>query len=866
MSGRFAGPLPVVLWGRRFRGAESGDPERIRSERAGCHHALWREPWHIRPVAFSEKTANDLEWAALLERVAGHCQSERGAQVILELRPADSLGAARAKLEETREALELVEVGEPLPRVAPGPLDHLLDSVERGLVASGRELKTLVILLVDARKLRVHMASRKDSSPQLFACLSTPRELDQLLVRLDEAIDADGSVADAASPALAKARKQVRAVRSELSKTLRKVAQRLADVLRDGTPVERDGRLTLAVRADAHYPVDGIVLGSSGSGGTLYVEPRETTALGNRLRVVLAEVEREEARILGELSVLVARQFDDVRAAFDACCKADSLGAIVRWASSTTSRYVALEDAPRLKLNNMRHPLLIGAVDEVVPNNLRLEAAQGLIISGPNAGGKTVALKAMGLAIWMARAGLPLPVDEGSKLGWFGQVLTDIGDSQSLELSLSTFSGQVTNLVRMLKMVNSETLVILDELAAGTDPDEGSALAQALLEELVARGASAVVATHYERLEQLGEENPSFYNASVGFDFDTLRPTFHLYLDRPGASAALEVAKRYGLPESVVARARVLMPKTRVEREELLTRLETEQSALTKAREAVENEASQAAKLRTRIESERRVARRDEQQRLAKETRDLTTAVKEARAHLDHAKSRLRQRSIEPAELKTLEKQVAQAGKLVTIGSPLQNAAKPAHDQQGGGSESSSAAAISAAEIKPGMTVQVTTLGAAGKVLSAPQKGRVQVQVGALKTSVSIDALALPGSKPPGTKPVPVGAAPKPSAKTAARRTSSFRDSAPPVAVRTEGNTCDLRGMRVDEALSRVDAHLDLMLSEGQAAGFVLHGHGTGALRAAVRQHLDGSPYVQNSRAAETDEGGDAFSVFWLKG
>jgi len=813
-------------------------------------------------VAYSEKTSADLEWAALLDRVASHCQSDRGSQVILDLRPADSLGEARARLEDTREALELVEVGEPLPRVAPESLDQLLESIERGVVASGRELKGVVKLLVDARKLRSHMASRKDSSPQLFLALSTPRELDTLLLRLDEAIDNDGSVADAASPALAKARKQVRTVRNELAKTLRRVAQRLADVLRDGTPVERDGRLTLAVRADAHYPVDGIVLGASGSGGTLYVEPKETTALGNKLRVVVAEVEREEARILAELSTLIASQLEDVRAAFDACCKADALGAIVRWASSTQSRYVGLDDSPRLKLNNMRHPLLIGAVDEVVPNDLRLEAAEGLIISGPNAGGKTVALKAMGLAIWMVRAGLPLPVDEGSKLGWFGKVLTDIGDAQSLELSLSTFSGQVTNLVRMLDTVDAETLVILDELAAGTDPDEGSALAQALLEELVARGTSVVVATHYERLKQLGEENDRFKNASVGFDFDTLRPTFHLYLDRPGASAALEVATRYGLPESIVTRARTLMPQARVEREQLLTKLESEQSALARAREAIENEATEAARLRTKLESERRVARKDEQQRLAKETRDLTTAVKEARAQLEHAKSRLRRRHIDSSELKTLEKQVAKAGELVSIGSPLQQAAQP--ERAKGPSDSGKAdASVSANDVKAGMSVHVTTLGAIGKVLSAPQKGRVQVQVGAIKTVVPLSALALAKGK--SGKAV-TGTTPKPSGKKSPSRGGpKWRDSAPAVAVRTDSNTCDLRGMRVDEALDRVDAHLDLMVSEGQETGFVLHGHGTGALRAAVRKHLDESPYVRSSRAAEPDEGGDAFSVFWLK-
>ena len=811
-------------------------------------------------MAYSEKTAGDLEWALLLDRIAAHSQSERGAEVILGLRPAESLGEARAKLENTREALELVEEGAPLPRVAPGALDPLLERIERGVVAAGRELKTVVALLADARKLRAHMAARRESSPQLFACLSTPRELDQLLAHLDEAIDADGSVSDAASPTLAKARKQVRTVRGELSKTLKRMAQRLSDVLRDPTPVERDGRLTLAVRADAHYPVDGIVLGSSASGGTLYVEPRETTAIGNRLRVVLAEVEREEARILGALSALLARDIDDVRAAFDACCKADALGAITRWASATRSRYVALEDSPRMKLHEMRHPLLIGAVDKVVPNDLRLEAAEGLIVSGPNAGGKTVALKAMGLAVWMARAGLPLPVDPGSKLGWFGKVLTDIGDAQSLELSLSTFSGQVTNLVKMLEIVDSETLVILDELAAGTDPDEGSALAQALLEELVARGTSVVVATHYERLKQLGEESPNFKNASVGFDFETLRPTFHLHLDRPGASAALEVAKRYGLPEHVVARARTLMPQARVAREELLTKLETEQSALARAREAVENEASRAAKLRTKLENEHRGARRDEQQRLAKETHELTAAVKEARAHLEHAKSRLRRRHVEPAELRTLEKQVAQVGKLVTVGSPLQEAAR-------GMTPPSVAAAASmpAAEITIGATVQVTSLGKVGTVLNAPQKGRVQVQVGAIKTTVPIAALSRAADRSPGVNSA--RATGRQSGKGGAPLASPTprRDSVPSAPVRTDGNTCDLRGMRVDEALSRVDAHLDLLLGEGHAAGFVLHGHGTGALRSAVRRHLDESPYVEGSRPAEPDEGGDAFSMFWLK-
>ncbi|MCC6897940.1 MAG: Smr/MutS family protein [Polyangiaceae bacterium] len=799
-------------------------------------------------AAARERTAQDLEWRELLELLAGHCLSRPAAERMRALSPAVTADEARARMALTAEAITAEDDDAPIPVRALPDVGPALVRIAKGSVASGEELRDVGLLLAAAGTLRAYAKTERERRPKLAAALESDPALDELGKSLSASIEADGGVADGASPALRDARRRVGEVRRELSSRLSQLMRRFSDVLRDEYWTEHDGRFVLPVRSDAHLKVNGIVLGSSASGATLYVEPAEVTALGNRLKVAEAEAEREVARVLAELSALVQTHSPALAQALEACITADGLAALSRFAKETGAIALDVGDAPRAQLLGMRHPLLVMQGIEVVPSDLALRSSQAMVISGPNAGGKTVALKCLGLAAWMARSGIPVTAEPGSELGFFEPVLTDVGDEQSLLRSLSTFSAHVRNLAAILEHAGGSALVLLDEVAAGTDPEEGSALAAAVLEALVARGAAVAVTTHYERLKELGAKGGPLVNASVGFDMARMAPTFRLTLGVPGASSALAVAARYGIPASIVERAQALLPRRALDREELVQKLEAERALLETTRAAAEDELRRQRQLTAEIEAERKKARDEERARLSAESRDLLGEVRRARAELTEAKRRVTRGEVGKDELKAAEKSVNQAASHVAIGSALEAAQRkleaPAPGRKPAGQ----------ADLVPGTRVFLKRLGQTAEVLQPPERGQLKVAVGSMRISVRVeDAELVEGHKKPAprTAPRPKGGGPM-----------ALADGFVPV--RTSHNTLDLRGQRVDEALDAVDAFVDRLLQVGEPVGYVLHGHGTGALKLAVRAHLSAATHVRRAAPAEPDDGGDAFTVVWL--
>ncbi|MEB2312823.1 MAG: Smr/MutS family protein [Sorangiineae bacterium] len=796
------------------------------------------------------KTALDLEWALLLDRVAGAAAGEVAAARLRALAPASEPGDARARMARLRELLERRAQGHALPVRAVDDPRELIARARRGALATGPELTRLITVLALARELRAFARGERARESTLAPVLDSAPALDALLERLRRDLDDEGRVADRASPALAEARRRVAELRRNLSQRASALAQRHSEVLQGAYYAEREGRTVLPVRADAHRRVPGIVLGSSASGGTLYVEPEELIELGNRLRVEEAAVEREEARVLAELTALVAARAEDLAVAAEACITADLLSAIARFAEDARALPLAPDDGRGAELRGMRHPLLVATGVEVVPSDLLLEGGQALVISGPNAGGKTVALKSLGLAAWMARAGLPIPAEPGSRIGWLEPVLTDIGDSQSLSRSLSTFSAHVENLASILEASGEHALVLLDEVAAGTDPEEGSALAAAVLEALVTRGAAVAVTTHYERLKELSAGSARFVNASVGFDVERMLPTFRLSVGAPGASSALAVARRFGIPEPLIERARALLPERSVEREELVRHLEAERQALETARRTLEADALRQRELVAELEAERARARADEERRLARDAEALTAEVRHARAIVRSVLERTRHAGATRAELERAERELDAAAHPVAVGSPLARASKPR-------ASASNPLPVSADALAVGARVFVARLGLAAEVLEPPARGRVRVQAGALTLIVRVDELEREGGV--------VGAARNPSKRLAREEKPSLALAGRHVPARTRDNSLDLRGQRVDEALDELDRFIDRMLREGEPAGFVLHGHGTGAVKHAVREHLGTSALLARWEPAGRDDGGDAWTVFWVE-
>ncbi len=795
-----------------------------------------------------DKTAGDLEWSLLLERIAAHAAGAPAAARVRALEPATSMAGAHARTARVAELLELRARGRPLPvRVVVDP-DDLIGRLRRGSLASGKELREIATMLALAAELRGFARSERDRHAALATAIDSAPALDELRARLEHAVEADGRVADRAAPALAEARRRVADARRELKHRLGQLIARYAEVLQGAYHAERDGRYVLPVRSDAHLRVPGIVLGSSASGGTLYVEPQEINAIGNRLSIAEAEVEREEARVLGALGDLVRASAADVAVAADACITADLLTAIASWAESASAIPLQVEADHGIDLRGMRHPLLVGAGQEVVPNDLLLAGGQALVLSGPNAGGKTVALKCLGMAAWMARAGLPVPAEPGSRIGWFEPVLTDIGDEQSLVRSLSTFSAHVENLAAIVAASGGHALALLDEVAAGTDPEEGSALAAAVLEALVERGAAVAVTTHYERLKELSAGSARFVNASVGFDMTAMLPTFRLAIGVPGASSALAVAARFGIPPALIERARALLPVQAVQREELVRRLETERRALEQARRDAQAATERQRELASELEEERERARTEERVRLAREAHALASEVREARAALREATARARRAGDSTKELKLIERDVDAAARHIAVGSALASVTiGSAPDRQ----------SLEASDLVVGARVYVPRLATSAEILALPVRGQVRVQAGAMKLAVAVDELERDTAAPKRAAPPPR------RAKQAEKRAIALLGRHVPA--RTQDNTLDLRGQRVDDAMEEVDRFIDRLLRQGEPAGFVLHGHGTGALKSAVREHLGASTELEHWEPAGRDDGGDAFSIFWLR-
>jgi DNA mismatch repair protein MutS2 len=815
--------------------------------------------------AFASKTARDLQWPELLARVARHAVNPAAADEILQLVPQPDVARAAAAQARAGEALALVARGAALPIAATPEIAELCNLLERGVAGAGEQFRDANRVIDQARRLADHTLQHAELCGLLRQDLWCEPQLDGLRDRIARAIDTSGAVLDSASEGLRAARRALGRIREQLHEASNQLLSRHKDALSGQYLAERGGRFVLPVKAEAQSHVPGMILGSSGSGVTLYVEPRELSELNNRVYVAEAEALREEAKVLAELSASAQTLAPALRKAASNCIAADRWAAIARWADlgecwpvvfASTHADSTQPDSPKLELVRMRHPLLLEStpVDgepgstEVVANDLSLCAGQCLMISGPNAGGKTVALKCLGLAVWLAQSGLPVPCAPKSTIGWFDQVLTDIGDEQSISRSLSTFSGHVTRLADYLAAANQRTLILLDEIAGGTDPDEGSALAVSVLGAFVERGAAVATTTHYERLKRLGAgEAQHFVNASVGFDFETMRPTFRLSLGVPGQSSALAVAERFGIPHALVQKALELLPREQQHQRELLEKLESERAQLSALRRQAEAEQQQQLRLGEKLRHEVEHARDRERERLQREAAALTLEVQEARALIARAKSELRAGAL-LADVAQAERLVNEAATPITLHGNLTQALS----NEPGGEQ------IAEELLVPGLRVYVPHLESEGELVSQPSKGIVRVSVGGLKMSIPAERLRLPRPVKPGAR----GAAkPEPRRRSKASATHETSSLLP---VRTTSNTCDLRGMRVEAGLDTVDSFIDRMLQLGEPAAFILHGHGTGAMKDAVRKHLSDRRQVTRWEPASREDGGDALTVCWL--
>lgn len=703
---------------------------------------------------------------------------------------------------------------------------------------------------------------------EVRAGLLAPASLAEVLTRSLER-GGEPRLSDAASDVLGRLRSGAHKARGAVVGAADRLVKTptVAKALADRFHTERDGRVVLPVRSDAFSrvggvgTVSGIIVGSSGSGQTLFVEPAALVELGNAHRQAVAAVRSEERRVLGRLSRQVGEVAEALATSLETLVELDLLSARLRLCQRLEAIEPVLTEAGEdavLRLDAARHPLMVLSGIDVVPNDIRVAAGAALVISGPNAGGKTVALKTTGLLALMATAGLRLPTQTPASMPVFERILTDVGDDQSIAGGLSTFSAHIGHVMDALEAAaeaGSAALVLLDEVAVGTEPEQGAALAEAILAGLVERGAATVCTTHYERLKLLATAEPTKYaNASVGFDFDAMRPTFTVRIGTPGPSSALIVARRLGMPAAVLTHAESLIEDTRLQVDALLREVEAERERLRAERAELEAATERIARRERALEEKQKKAEQTASGRRQKAHEAALASLRD----LDNEIKR-RRKALRKAGLPNLgsdgvtdpqDRQFARDARSELTASRPRGAEGPAE---------------SPAEITIGQRVRVEKLGADGEVVEV--KGdKVTVQLPLAKMTVSRDELSLPSKS---SKAGRGGQAAKkfskePTVKMGTSPAAHFGAAAQPVQARHD-NVLDCRGERVADVETMVEVFLDRAISDDCDVVIIRHGHGTGALRKVIRERLAGLAHVAKHRPGLAPEGGDAVTVVWIR-
>ena len=816
-------------------------------------------------TAIGAETLELLEWPRLAQQLASFASTRAGARQCSALVPPLDFGESQRRLAETTELLGLDGLTEGgLSFSGAADIAATVSLCAKGGVAPGEDLLAVATTLAAARRLRRQIED-PEVRPVCSALVAELRTLPELEQRLHFCLEEGGRVADRASEALQAVRRQLQAGRAERRDRLQEMVRRLGGLLQDTVISERQGRPVLAVKAGVAGQVAGIVHDSSASGLTVFIEPQAVVAAGNRLRELEGQEREQEQRVLVELAALVAEQADSLHHLEAVLTRLDAGLARARyglWLGAVRPE-INPDPCSPFELRDLRHPLLLwqerrqgGAA--VVPVTLAVGSPLRVVaITGPNTGGKTVTLKSLGLVALMARCGLFLPCSGTPRLPWCGQVLADIGDEQSLQQNLSTFSGHIRRIARILDALPSEVraspqgadLVLLDEVGAGTDPQEGSALAAALLRHLADRARLTVATTHFGELKALKYADDRFENASVAFDSDSLSPTYHLQWGIPGRSNALAIATRLGLePQVVAAAARQMEPGGAGDVNLVIEGLEQQRRQQQEAAEA-----AAALLARTELLHEELLQRWSEQRHqsaaLQEQRRQaLETSIRQGQGEVRGLIRRLRQvgQSVgEAAGISQGQGQGRLAGETARqAGQRLRQLEAehrpPIERRQHGGWRP-----------QLGERVRLLALGKAAEVLALSDDGQeLTVRCGVLRSTVPLEAIeGLNGEKP---------APPEPPRVRVRGGTALAGQGAQ---VRTARNTVDVRGLRVHEA----EAAVEEILRAASGPVWVIHGHGTGKLKRGLREWLEGVPYVERVVDAEPGDGGGGCSVVWVK-
>jgi DNA mismatch repair protein MutS2 len=798
------------------------------------------------------KTLNVLEYPKILDRLAGFCDFSASMELARSLEPTSSFDLALARIAETTEARKLLSM-QSTGVGAAHDIRPQADLASRNGVLDSHALLDIKSTLISCRELKKAFEKRTDEFPRLTQIALGLPDTHGLVDSISRILSDRGEILDSASLKLGEIRRSLRVSQDRLMSRLQKYVtdSKTVSMLQEPIVTQRDGRYVIPLRAEFKGKIKSIIHDQSSSGATLFIEPLPVVEANNQIRELQLSERDEERRILAEVSKQVGEHATELKYGVENLAVLDLAFAKAKFADELRASEPLLQDLSKvesrkskdlrpltctLKLLHARHPLL--DPNNVVPIDVDpVPGTQAIVITGPNTGGKTVSLKTVGLLVVMAQSGLHIPAQSGSELPCFHSVWADIGDEQSIEQSLSTFSGHITNIIRILKKIDSRSLVIFDELGSGTDPQEGAAIARAILSHLLESGAMTLVATHYPELKTFAHGTDGVVNASLEFDIKTLRPTYKLTLGLPGRSNALLIAQKLGLPQSIIDDARAEINPLDLRADKLLddirkerNRTSREREKLEKARDKLESQTRELEKRLEKIEDERRDT-------IAKARAEGELEVAVLKRNIDSLKSQLKKASQPLQAIKAIEEKMEKMEEKVEA--PVERKS----EQVSANSTQSS--------LRLGERVTVRSLSAEGLV-TALGEADAEIQIGTLRVRARLSDLVRRAGEQSsaGSKQ-----------KDAAGRESTVvqRQSSSP------GMEVDLRGLMAEDALDKMERYLEQAFLSGLPFVRIIHGKGTGRLRQAVREALRGHEYVGAFEEGGSTEGGEGVTVAKMK-
>jgi DNA mismatch repair protein MutS2 len=779
------------------------------------------------------ETLRILEFDKILKTIAGFANSGISEKKVLRIVPLTARDEIKIRFGQVEEIRAMSRKGVPLRLSRFEDILPVLDKVRpEGAVLDPRELVLFVPVMRIMASVSTQMKYRTDI-PLLGEMTAQLTGFPDILEPLEQSLDSEGNILDTASSLLFDLRTRKRNLTARIRKRLEEIVRdgKISVFLQDDFITQRGGRWVIPVRMDSKGQVAGVVHDVSNSGETAFMEPLEIIGLANELENLTAEEKVEEIRILREICGWIREDSEDIESQFDTLVYLDLLNCIARFAEIMEAQVPIVEEGGGIRLFRARHPILMllqkeGSVRDVVPLDVSLgDRDTVMVITGPNAGGKTIAIKTVGLLHLMALSGIPVPAGSTSSFPLISELLVDLGDEQSIESSMSTFSAHVSNIAGILRRADSRTLVLIDEMGTGTEPVQGAAIACSVLRELQQKGALVFATTHLTEIAGFVHKTQGMVNAAMEFDQETLSPLYLLKTGEPGQSHALDIARRYGLPDTVIEFAKGMLGRMDTEFHSLLAELKEKRQRHEEILENLasrEKEVAEKARMMDERQATAELQKREALEKAYLEAREIIAAARrETRAVLEEAK---REKS------RTALKQLEEAEKQV------EEKLREFHPET----------AMSIDAIREGDTVFVRSIGYDASVIKIDKgRNRLRVKAGVMEIEVPVSDISPKKGK-----------AAQPTKKRA--RSMAPVEEAVPAELK-------LLGMRVDAALKQLETFLNHASLEGLKEVRIIHGIGTGALLAAVREHVDGHPLVSEFRPGEQHEGGNGATIVTLR-